>query len=215
MKSAVIFFHKNAPLMYMPEWMEKCKQSIKDQTYQNFDVYELDYGETGTKLFEGIKGKYMFFDVAFPNFIGAMNFMISLLFKHGYDVVFITNLDDYYDPTRFEKQMEKIKEGYQLVSSNFYYVNDKNEISKSMDMVKWGDIGAQLNADHNVIAHPCVAMHRSFWDADLHYENLVGYEDLDLWKRAHNKGKKFFILEDFLLYYRIHDNQITKKHKAP
>ena len=218
MKCAVIIYHKNALTMYNPDWIKQCKESLKNQSFQDFDVFELDYGERNTRLFGDIKGTYNFFDIAFPNHIHAMNFLISICFKHGYDVVFNTNVDDWYHFQRFEKQLEAIKEGYQLVSSNFYYADTTEEkeivVTKEMNMVAFGDIGEQLRNDHNVIAHPCVAMHSSFWDKELRYNDLIGYEDLDLWQRAHYAGKKFHILEEYLLYYRIHDKQITKRHKG-
>ncbi len=158
--------------------------------------------------------KYHFFNMKFENHIHAMNFLITEIFNRGYDVVFNTNMDDQYKNDRFEKQINKINEGYQLVSSNFYYISHCKNITNTMDMIGHGDIGENLKKNHNIIAHPVVCMHRSFWDEDLHYHNLLGYEDLNLWQRAYNRGKKFIILEDYLLYYRIHDNQVTKNHKG-
>lgn len=215
----MIFYHKNAKTIYNPDWIQRCYRSINQQSYQDFDVFELDYGGKDNRLFEGMKGKYIHFNIEMENHIEAMNFMISACFKSGYDVVFNTNIDDWYHFERFEKQLAVLGPGKNdLVSSNFYYAEtdstDKIIITKNMNMVAFGDIGHQLKHNHNVVAHPCVAMHRNFWDDDLHYNDLVGYEDLDLWQRAHEKGKKIHILEDYLLYYRIHDKQITKKYKG-
>lgn len=204
MRCCVIFYHKNILQLYPKEWVEQCVQSIYDQTYQDFEIIELSYGGGNERFTDGI-----FYNILCSNHIAAMNLLITHAFDIGFDVVFNTNADDYYHPERFEKQLEKIKQGYQLVSSNFHYVG---AMEKQMNMAAFGDIGANLRRNHNVISHPCVAMHRSFWDDDLHYRNLLGYEDLDLWKRAYQKGKKFYILKDFLLYYRIHENQITKEY---
>jgi hypothetical protein len=57
-------------------------------------------------------------------------------------------------------------------------------------------------------------MHKSFWVDGLKYNNLIGFEDLDLWQRAFKLGKRFKILKDYLLFYRIHEKQITKTHKG-
>lgn len=214
-KIAVIFYHKNALKIYKPEWIDKCIGSIKNQSFKNFDVFELDYGG-GKNMFayDINKPTYQFHDVKFENHIGAMNYLYNYLFKDlKYDVVFNVNMDDYYAPNRFERQLEAINLGWQLVSSNFYYVNEDGKIFKNMNMLKCGDLGKNLDVNHNIIAHPCVAMHKSFWDDDLQYHDLIGYEDLDLWKRAHAKGKHILILPDYLLYYRTHSNQITKHHE--
>ncbi len=215
MKPAVIFYHKNIHNIYESVWIDECLESIRKQTHQDFAVFELDYGGSGTSMLcSNIKEDYHFYSNQFDNHIGAMNFLISEVFSKGYDVVFNTNMDDHYEHDRFEKQLNKINEGFQLVSSNFYYVSSARNITNNLNMTACGDIGDNLKNNHNVIAHPSVCMHKSFWDDDLHYNNLLGYEDLDLWQRAFNKGKKFFILEDYLLFYRIHNNQVTKSHKG-
>ena len=212
MKSAVIFYHKNIKSIYNIEWINECIDSIKNQSYQEFDVFELNYGEDNIQYCNNIKIPYLYYNIPFINHIDAMNFIISEIFNKGYDVIFNINMDDHYHEKRFEKQIEKIKEGYQLVSSNFYYVSDHKNIIYDMNMTSYKDIGENLNRNHNVIAHPVVCIHKSFWDEDLHYKNLLGFEDLDLWQRAYHKGKKMIILNDYLLYYRIHQNQITKIH---
>lgn len=216
MKSAVIFYHKNIENIYKREWIDECVQSIKGQTYQDFDVFELNYGDGNNKYCDKIKDEdgYYFYGLPFDNHIHAMNFLISEVFFQGYDVVFNTNMDDQYSQYRFAKQLGKIGEGYQLVSSNFYYVSEKRNIINTLCMTGHGDIGTNLAINHNVIAHPVVCLHKSFWDDDLHYNDLLGYEDLDLWQRAYNKGKRFCILEDYLLYYRIHTNQVTKTYSG-
>lgn len=212
MKCAVIFYHQNIESIYKKEWIDKCINSIKNQTYQNFDVFELDYGGTDRKLTEGIKGVNTFFSIKKENHISAMNFLIDYVFGLGYEVVFNTNMDDYYHTERFEKQLKPIYTGNQLISSNFYYFSDKQGVFKQMNMAIF-NIHTQVRKNHNPIAHPVIAMHRSFWDG-LEYKNLLGYEDLELWQRASELNKKMVIMPDYLLYYRIHENQITKKHKV-
>lgn len=212
MKSVVIFYHKNIESIYPNSWIFKCVKSIKDQTHKDFHVIELNYGGNGKKYCEGIKEEYVFLNMKFENHIGAMNYLYDLCFQSGYDVVFNTNMDDFYSITRFDEQLKAIKKGFQLVSSNFYYVDKLDHPFKAMRMNLFSPtIALNLKRNHNIIAHPVTAMHKSFWT--LKYNNLIGYEDLDLWKRAFDEGKTFCILPEFLLFYRIHGNQITKTHK--
>lgn len=217
MKCVVIFYHKNIDKLYNPEWIKMCVDSVNRQTFQEFDVIELNYGDCHKKYCHKIKSKSRFntfISDQYENHIEAMNRLYNLCFNTlGYDVVFNTNMDDYFHPQRFELELAKIKEGYQLVSSNFQYVYEDGTPGSVFDMSRL-NMDREFKKSHNIIAHPSVAMHRSFWDEDLHYNNLLGYEDLDLWKRAHAKGKKFFILPECLLYYRIHSKQVTQTHKA-
>lgn len=212
-RCAVIFFHSNIDSIYKKRWIDKCIDSILNQTYQDFDVFEIDYSGNGIQRIKDSK----FFSVEMQNHIFAMNFLISEAFDAGYEIVFNTNFDDFYAPDRFAKQLERIESGFQVVSSNFFYITEigeKDICTRDMNMFKYGDIRYNLNKNHNVIAHPCVAMHRSIWDAGFRYnESEIGFEDLSLWKKVIQKFK-FSIMQDYLLYYRIHNNQITKHHKV-
>ena len=217
MKSAVIFFHSGSQSIYKKRWIDKCIDSISDQSYQDFDVFEIDYSGDMNMLCEITGHKYKFYNKKLSNHIEAMNFIISKVFKLGYDVIFNTNIDDYYHSQRFERQIKLIAGGYDIVSSNFNYIKeigDGDLVFKKLDMHKYGSIEKNLSINHNVIAHPCIAISNRFWNAGFRYnENLIGSEDLDLWKRSVGKVR-FHIIPDFLLFYRIHENQITKNHKA-
>lgn len=205
MRSCVIFYHKNALKIYEESWIDQCVNSVLGQTYKKFEIIELNYGGGTDRFTDG-----QFFSLDMENHIEAMNFLINYAFASGFDVVFNTNMDDHYHRTRFEVQLHAIRQGFQLVSSNFRYFGAR---VKDMDMARFNKtIGENLAIGHNIICHPVIAMHRSFWDADLHYQNKLGSEDLDLWKRAYQKGKKFEILPDYLLNYRLHPNQVTKHY---
>lgn len=214
MKCAVIIYHAEANKIYQTEWIRKCIDSLRNQSYKDFDVFELNYGGDAVFYYDGPELKKQI-SFKFKNHIHAMNEMFEAAFNEkGYDVVFNVNLDDYYAPERFQKQINAIKQGYNLVSSNFCYYNDLRGVFKKMDMSKFqSHIGIEFSKNHNVIAHPVVAMHKSFWALGLKYNDLIGYEDLDFWKRAFKKGAKFKILPDYLLFYRIHEKQITQTHK--
>jgi hypothetical protein len=206
-RCACILFHSNAKSLYKKRWVDKCMDSIRNQTLKA-DVFECNYGG-GNKIYKGSK----FYKRKFHNHIAALNFLITEVFDAGYDVCFVTNCDDFYAPERFELQLQRINEGFSLVSSNFYYITEINEqediVTRDMNMFRHSDIGFHLINNHNVIAHPCVAMHRRIWDSGLRYnEDSIGFEDMELWQKL--DPLQISILQDYLLFYRIHDKQITK-----
>lgn len=209
MKCCCIIYHSNALKIYKREWIDRCVESIKHQNYSAVDIFELNYGEGNDFFAEGYR-----FSVPFSNHISAMNYLIDMVLQKGYDIIFNTNLDDYYDLNRFAKQVNAISQGAQLVSSNFDYFNDESGIFKKMDMARYGNIGIQLRRGHNVLAHPVIAYHKSFFDGGLRYNDLLGYEDKDLWQRASKLEKRMVILQDYLLHYRMHENQVTKTYKG-
>ena len=213
-KCCVIFYHKNIESIYLNSWIKECVDSIRDQTFQHFDVFELNYGQ-GNKFYFPEDGKRLVFRKSLPleNHIFAMNHLIDSALKLEYEIIFNVNMDDSFNNLRFVKQYEKICQGYDLVSSNFWYTNDRGVKFKKMALTNSGDIGINLSKNHNVICHPCVAFSSSFFNTGLRYNNLLGYEDLDLWKRAHGEGKRFYILPDFLCNYRLHKKQVTKTYR--
>lgn len=229
MKVGVILFHKKIPIIYKIEWITLCLETLNQQTYQDFDILEICYGEENISLCEIYdylfkKQKKYYWHKVLKNHIHAQNFLLNKAFKEmDYDVVFNVNLDDFYSPHRFEIQLEVIKKGYDLVSSNFTYIEEGNYNQKNLNVAYIPRnyknrpneyIKYKLNSGENIIAHPCVAYTRNFWEnAGEGYPDEIPKEDFLLWKRMINKGMKFFILPHYLLFYRIHGNQITYKHK--
>jgi hypothetical protein len=213
MNSAVIFYHSNIASLYRKEWINACIDSIKNQTYKNFGVIELNYGGGQEKYCDGKFQRYFFLNQKLENHICALNYLHDLAFSSGYDVVFNVNMDDRYAPDRFQKQIEAISGGAELVSSNFLYIDGKDNVIKGFEFDR-RDIKKELDREHNIFCHPVISMHRNFWTDGMKYnESLIGSEDLDLWKRGAAAGKNMVILPDYLCFYRIHDKQITRKFR--
>lgn len=206
MKTCVILYHKNINKIYKPEWIDECINSIVNQTYKDYYVYDLNYGGEDFNFKKYFPKRYKFFKEEFKNHVGAMNFLFDRCSEKKFDVVFNINLDDCYHKDRFKIQIEKIKEGYDIVSSNFVVMKGE----KRADM-RFHDcnIVYRFSLGDNVIAHPCVCYSKKFIDNNR-YLDEIPEEDFKLWKRTIN-DYKFFICEEFLLYYRVHENQITYK----
>jgi hypothetical protein len=141
-----------------------------------------------------------------------MNFIIDQAFSDGCDFVFNTNLDDFYTPDRIEKQGRELKNGMDLVSSNMCYFEERDGTDTTLKYINLSDRGQiekNLSGGHNVIAHPSVAFSKNFWDHNRYVPSEIPQEDFLLWKRASEGGFKMFIVDDYLLNYRLHSLQIT------
>lgn len=208
MKAAVIIFHKNIFSYYPTEWVVKCYDTIRNQTYQNFDVFEVDYGGTGIQTFEGST----FFSEALDNHANAHNFLLDRVFERDYDCAFNVNVDDWYALNRFEKQIPAIEQGFDVVSSNFYRVNDDESVKQSF-CFHGRDIRKEAAKEHNIMAHPVLCYSRRFWtQCDRLDPKDIPFDDFILWKKSYKRGIfKFIILPDFLLFQRIHDKNVSRK----
>lgn len=219
-KIGVIFFHQNVKNIYKDRWIKKSIESIMNQTLKDFKIYEINYGSDGNSLIKEFFPEFRNFDFYHHpchNHAEAMNLIIDEAFKDGCDFVFNTNLDDYYSPERLNLQLQKLKEGYDVVSSDFSYVEEFNEedvITFNKNIKSNTDIKLNLDRDHNVIAHPVVSYNKKFWESNRYDPNEIPREDLNLWKRAISSGFSFYILDDVLLFYRLHQNQITGNNSS-
>jgi hypothetical protein len=113
-----------------------------------------------------------------------------------------------------------VEKKYDVLSSNFYYIEEivvnniiQDILTKTFNMSIYNDINFQFKNGNNIVAHPSVCYSRNFLsDANNRYDkNEIPEEDFKLWKQAINNGYSFGIAEDFLLFYRIHNKQISKR----
>jgi hypothetical protein len=214
MKKGVIFFHNNIKKLYPKRWVDRCINSTIFQKEKDFKIYEINYGGDEYSVFDGIAHdqEREFHPKKLSNHAEAMNFIIDRAFSDGCDVVFNTNLDDFYSPNRIEKQMVEIKNGADLVSSNMCYFEERDGTDTTLKYINFFEMGSiekSLIGGNNVIAHPVVAFSKNFWDSNRYDPSEVPLEDFLLWKRAASNGVKISIVNDYLLNYRLHSSQIT------
>ena len=128
-KCAVIFFHKNIQNLYKENWVKTCVDSILQQKFVQFDVFEVNYGNSDYSIFKNLnKLKYFFYKRNYVTHTEAMTFLLNKCFlEHEYDYVFNTNMDDYYDTCRFYYQLQDIIINNNLLNSSlWYYISEIN-----------------------------------------------------------------------------------------
>jgi hypothetical protein len=213
-KLGVIFFHSNIRFLYSDVWIEKSFRSMIDQTIGDFTIYEINYGGDTYTIFDGldIQQDKKFYSQKLENHAEAMNFIIDQAFEDGCEYVFNTNLDDFYSLNRIEKQLGFLNQGYDIVSSDFCYIKEiegSDVVTRFLKIKKHGDIKSNLERKNNIIAHPCVAYSKKFWESNRYNPEEIPEEDMLLWRRGIESGFKFHICDEVLLNYRLHSNQVT------
>jgi len=205
LKAAVILFHKQS-YKYPPKWVSKCIESIQKQTYNKFEVFELDYGNEHTQLYKNSS----FASTPMETHADAHNFLLDQVFSLGYDCAFNTNIDDFYSLNRIEKQLPWIAAGFDIISSNFYHIDDNDRVMYPMVMDS-KNIRLEARRNHNIIAHPVCCYSKKFWTTCTKLRpNEIPRDDFELWKRSIGHYQ-FKILPDFLLYYRVHKTNVSAK----
>jgi hypothetical protein len=218
LKLGVVVFHKNLWKIYKERWFRKSLDTMVNQTVENLHFYEINYGEDRGSFLQGYGVENLkFYHKEMSNYAEAMNFIITEAFNDGCDYVFNTNLDDYYRSDRVERELEFIRSGgYDIVSSDFCYIrensHDVDEVFHYMNIWRRPeDIPYYLRNNQNIISHPSVCYSKKFWKNNRYDTSKVPQEDLCLWKESIEKGYKFGIHPEILLYYRIHENQVSNK----
>ncbi len=198
---AVIVYHKNIFSLYPSKWIDQFRDSILQQTYDDFVIFEMNYGGGEERLFPSS----VFISEEEPTFVDAMNTLLTKAFYNGAEAVFNTNCDDVYSLDRIEKQLPYIRQGWDVVSSNFVELKGEEIIRECIfDRL---DINKELTRGHNIICHPVVAYSRNFWHSHKYEPFEIPLEDMNLWKRA-LKDSKMIVLPEFLCCHRIHENSV-------
>jgi hypothetical protein len=73
-KLGIIFFHKNIRNIYKERWILKCIESILNQSYSDFKLYEVNYGEENTSL---IKEFFPYFFISFLILLDDVKYVIQ------------------------------------------------------------------------------------------------------------------------------------------
>jgi len=209
-KVAVIIFHANIFKVYPAQWIAECLESLNNQTFKGCKVFGINYGNTDMiKLAEGE------YHLPMPNHVFAENIAIDIAYNAGYDYFFIVNLDDVYYPERIEKQVAKLNEGYDLVSTDFIRTHEDGRPTILLKMSAL-DFDKEAKRGHNIICHSGVCFNRRFWEKCRYFDvNGIPTEDFTMWKKAHSLGFKFCVIDEVLMQHRTHGNNVSGKKITP
>lgn len=230
MKVCCIIYHSNIYEKYNKEWIIDFLKSIYIQTYQDFDIVECNYDNSNLSLINSLRSKKLFIEKKcyfinhkFENQFSCLNYLLKYVFEDlNYDVCINTNVDDIYSYNRFEKQIQKIKEGYDLVSSNYKifqkikdntYEREINLINKdiSTDYKKRLFFTNMTLEKKNVLPFSSTTFTKKCWEESN--KNLQYPETLCLMKSLLKQKIKVDICEEFLLEHRIHNEQYSNIFK--
>ena len=230
MKLGLIFYHKNVFSYIDHEHIFECLRSIDNQTFKDFDIFELNYSKKAEDdvLLSDIgffKGKEVItYRQECKNHIEAMNFLLNKTFNElDYDVIFNVNLDDIYNEKRIELQLIKVFEGYDLVSSNYAIFQDRDgeKIKREMKMTKSYDdiedeqtfIKIKISKNKNIIPTTSMCFTKKCWEVLEKIPYLPGAESLLICKKVLENGLNIHVCPEILVDYRIHKNQVSTQFR--
>ncbi len=205
MKVGVAIYYSNIQ-RYPERWVKKCLDSVYNQTYKDYHIYKLDYGQKLSDTDFVDKHRLIADWKPLPTGADAMNYINEWIFQTC-DVSATVHIDDYYHPLRFELLLEEIQKGADIASSNYYHIDPYDNIIYKSRFRRGRSIISYLRAGYNPVSCPCHIMHKRVFDSGLRFNPSARPADMDFWIRSIEAGFKISIRKEYLHYYRRHPLQ--------
>lgn len=199
------------PVYNAEKYLITCLDSIKSQTYKNYEVIIIDDASTDDS--QGIMKKYAKTDKRFRVYINNLNLRITKTLNKGIKIakgkyILRMDADDWCYPERFEKQFKYMEKHPDIgVSGGTIEVCDKNLniINKRKYPLSDSEV-RKIIFRYSPFAHPA-----TIWNAKL-MKKIGGYnpniplsQDYELYFRIGNISK-FGNIKDTILKLRTHDD---------
>lgn len=206
------------PCYNCEKFVEKAVRSIMAQTYSNLEIIVInDCSNDNTRNIllelqqEDNRIIYVEneFNMRLPKTLNK-----GIAISRG-EYIARMDADDISLNSRIETQINFLLKNrdIDMISANYRVMDEFDNITS---------ISSSLPTEHNSIinrlswqspfAHPLVIGKRSFFNNLGGYDENINYaEDYEMWIRAWLAGYKFANINEVLLYYRYHNNQMTDK----
>jgi glycosyltransferase involved in cell wall biosynthesis len=195
------------PVFNTESYLREAIESVLNQTYKDFEFIIINDGSTDDSL-SVIKS----FDDNRIKLISQKNKGIIASLNKGLEIAkgkFIVRMDsdDISLPERFEKQVKLMKsQNIDICGGNYMTINNSGILLKLYSTPRTHELCTLSLMSKVPFAHPSVIMRKDFLKKhNLRYGQSIEKkaEDLDLWIRIHEKGGRFFNIDETILKYRI------------
>lgn len=209
------------PVYNAEKFLAEAIESISNQTFTDFELIIVNDGSKDNSLniindYKNKDSRIKLLDQENTGIVGALNNALKI--SSGKFIVRM-DADDISEKERFEKQVIFLEKENAYLCGTWARIIDENGIlleNKKMNYPKktWLKNKFYLLRE-NPFIHPSVMFKREVYDLNKDkngnlYKNYKHIEDYELWTRIVPKYKSIN-LQEYLLKYRVHSNQITKK----
>lgn len=199
-----------------PVWFREALDSVFAQTLQPTEIVLVEDGPLTPELYEVIdeyQSKHPIFNIV----KNEKNLGLGMALRKGVEAsktefLMRMDTDDIIPPYRFECQMKKIEEGYDVVScwSQLFMGSFDNVISVKTRPENHDDI-VKLAHRRSPICHAGTLFRRSVLLKAGNYQHCKLYEDYHLVVRLIMSGAKFYNVQEVLYYVRTTPEQMNRR----
>lgn len=198
-------------------YIKDCIESLLCQTYQRFDLFIFDdcsndgSYEYLTSLESERKSERkvrVFRNEENKGFIATLNYAKSII-PEEYDFIFRVDSDDVYNINALELLINEIKSSRVDVVGSFIETFGAEHQCYKFPIKNDSIVKALLLG--SPITHSGVLIRTDFYKKVFYNKNYVYCEDYKLWVDLYKQGAVFGNVPEFLLKYRKHNSNATKK----
>ena len=199
-----------------PAYFREALDSVFSQTIQPNELILIEDGALTPELFaviEEYKAKYPIFKII----KNETNIGLGLSLAKGVEassneIIFRMDTDDTMPIDRFEKQLSKINEGYDIVSCWTLMFEDRiDNVVAIKKRPEYHNEIEKLAHKRSPIGHPGAVFRRTAVLKAGNYQHNLLFEDYDLWVRMLIIRAKFYNIQEPLLYLRTSVEQIKRR----
>ena len=208
------------PIYNTGKYLEKCLESIINQSFTNFEVICIDDGSTDNSydILTRYKEKYNNFKIIYQENQGVAIARNNGLKNANGDYIIFIDSDDFIINDYLEKLYnESVMTNADVVICNFYRYYEDTSISipvmykKNKGIYTSNEILKALIPDNLIHSY----LWNKLWKREL-FNNLsfpdIKYEDIAIMCHLFYKAKKISIINDSLYYYRIRKTSIVRSY---
>jgi len=197
-------------------FLEQAIDSLLSQTYENLEIIVVDDGSTEQNTIDLLR---KISQLPRIRVIRQMNLGVASARNNGYlastgEYVQFLDGDDFLCNEKIEKQVRQLEanSGFDVALSD-YYLTDANKTRKWQDSTpKFSSFKLDMpdflfKWDRGCLSIPihCALFNRKIIPALPFVDGMFSHEDWIFWVSISANAPRFVILEEPLVYYRIHD----------
>ena len=201
------------------DYVKLALDSILEQSYKTFEFIIVVDNPRNEVLIHLVR-RYAQFDKRLRVLINSNNIGLALSLNRGMEVArgeFVARMDadDIAKPNRLERELDAIKKN--SLDMIFTLVDKIDEEGEVWDRISPFPTSAEFITEmlpvQNIVVHPTVMFRTECVRALKGYRPYASCQDYDLWLRMLTNRFRIGVLNEYLLYYRVHINSISSsKH---
>lgn len=196
------------PVYNDEKYLKFCLQSIRNQTYKNFVCLVGFNGTTdrSKEIFIDVtKGDDRFISLDYGLDSGKSKTLNKLLDKVETKKFCLIDGDDIWHPEKLQKQME-VKGDFDVIGTLTTYIDSENNPGPTINLKQTSSEIKKLNllGINQIINSSCLVKTKCLREIGGWDPEVEGLEDFDVWVKLSIGRKKFYNVQEPLVYHRVH-----------